>query len=299
MDPESTKDDQGNPSPPDDRVELKIFSDPNSAELARGNLEAHGIECWLTADDCGGMLAAMDTVRGVKLFVRRSDSDAANALLASVPGDASQPAADEPPLTGPAVKDSSPRIKLSLPQIATGIVVGVLLCLLYQWTAKLGTKTYRYDSDQDGKYDEIIIERNGRTIEWARDRNFDGAMDNWVYYDDNGMQSRAEADDNFDSRPDLFWTITNNVTAASWQDTDFNGAPDVTTTFLHDLPTQADWQPNGTNIVTLRQLFRHGGLTEEQRDTNWDGSFDVTIHYDAFQNPIGTNVFKLLSPTSR
>jgi hypothetical protein len=67
----------------------------------------------------------------------------------------------------------------------------------------------------------------------------------------------------------------------------------------NDLPTQADWQPNGTNTVTRRQFFRHGRLFEEWRDTNADGAFDVTIHFDAFENPIETKAFKLHSLSSK
>ena len=62
---------------------------------------------------------------------------------------------------------------------------------------------------------------------------------------------------------------------------------------------QSDWRPNGTKIITLRQFFRHEVLTEETRDTNMDGAFDVTIRYDPFQNVIQTNAFVLLAPTSR
>ena len=37
----------------------------------------------------------------------------------------------------------------------------------------------------------------------------------------------------------------------------------------------------------------------EQHDTNADGAFDITIQYDAFQNPIETNAFKLRSLFSK
>src|SRR3990172_2008317 len=86
----------GNSAQSPDVVELKVFSNLNSAELAKANLEARGIECWLTADDCGGMLAAMDTVRGVKLLVRSSDGAAAKELLAADSAAAEQLTPDEP-----------------------------------------------------------------------------------------------------------------------------------------------------------------------------------------------------------
>jgi hypothetical protein len=36
-------------------VTIRTFSSHEAAQLATSNLEAHGIECWMNADDCGGM----------------------------------------------------------------------------------------------------------------------------------------------------------------------------------------------------------------------------------------------------
>ena len=36
-------------------ITIRTFSSYDRADIARGNLEAHGIECWVNADDCGGM----------------------------------------------------------------------------------------------------------------------------------------------------------------------------------------------------------------------------------------------------
>lgn len=298
MDPEPAQERQSHPVQPADVVELRIFSDSTSAEMARASLEARGIECWLTSDDCGGMLSGMDAVRGIKLLVRRADIEAAKALLAADSAVPSQPPATEPESTLASAKASSPRIKLSLPQLITGVVAGVLLCLLYQWTSRFGTRTYRYDSDGDGKSDEISVFRNGHLIEQSFDRNFDGMLDSWNHYDSAVKRNLSSADDNFDGVADVRWNYTDGVLTSSSADTDFNGTPDVTHTFKHDLVVQSDWRPNGTNIITLRQFFRHGVLTEESRDINMDGSFDVTIRYDAFQNVIQSNAFRLLSPSS-
>jgi hypothetical protein len=90
----------------------------------------------------------MDMVCGVRLLVRSSDYDTAKALLAS------EPAKTEPPPETPG-DDAPPQSRSSLLQLAAGIIIGVLLCLLYQWTSKFETKTYRYDTNGDGKTDEI------------------------------------------------------------------------------------------------------------------------------------------------
>ena len=295
MDPDSSNVGPGHPAQIPERVELKVFPDVNSAELAKANLLARGIKCWLTADDCGGMYSFLDVVHGVKLFVRQSDRDAAMTLLTAHPVATNDLPPDETTASTPAPPTAPPRIKLSLPQLTTGIVIGILLCLLYQWTAKFGTKTHRYDSNGDGKPDEVWVYRDGRLVESSFDRNFDGKFDWWHHFDSTGARILVKADDNFDGKPDGTWYFTNGVTASSRLDTDFNGIPDVTYTFEHELPVQADWQPNGTNIVTLRQFFRHGRLVEEWRDTNADGTFDISIPFDAFENPVETKAFKLRS----
>ena len=263
-------------------VTLKIFADATAAEAAASLLKANGFDCWATTDDCGGMLPSLDAMHGVKLLVQPDDAEAARALLAASPiGD---------PTTA-SVKDShteSPKPKLALLQITLGIGLGVLGCLLYQWTSRLGTHSYPNDSDGDGRPDEYWIFRNGILIQQARDRNYDGQLDAWDHYNSNSQRLISTADDNFDGKIDMWWYYTNGILASSSQDTDFNSTPDVTYFYQHELCIRGDWTPNGTNIVTLRQSFRNGVITTEQRDTNWDGSFDVTTDYDAFQNPVSS-----------
>jgi hypothetical protein len=234
----------------------------------------------------------MDLVRGVSLLVRSTDYDTAKALLAS------EPAKTEP--SPETLGDDTPsQSRSSLLQLAAGIIIGVLLCLLYQWTSKFGTKTHRYDTNGDGKTDEIATYRNGYLIEQSYDRNLDTRFDYWDHYDSAFKRILSKADENFDGTPDVTWGYTDGLLTSSSADTDFNGTPDVSNTFKNELIVQSDWRPNGTNIVTLRQIYRHNLLIEELRDTNMDGSFDVTIRYDAFQNVIQTNAFMLLTPASR
>lgn len=62
-------------------VVIRNFSSQDTAELAAANLEAHGIEYWVNADDCGGMYPNLTAAGGVRLLVRASDAEAAIALL--------------------------------------------------------------------------------------------------------------------------------------------------------------------------------------------------------------------------
>src|SRR6266545_4253697 len=81
-------DSQGEPGRTASSIVVRTFSTLEAADVAAGNLKARGIQCWLQADDCGGMIAAMDCVRGVKLFVRTEDFDAAQTLLDAPPVEA-------------------------------------------------------------------------------------------------------------------------------------------------------------------------------------------------------------------
>jgi hypothetical protein len=62
-------------------VTIRIFSNHDSAQIARSNLEAHGIECWIKADDCGGLYSNLAAANGVRLLVHALEAKAAIAIL--------------------------------------------------------------------------------------------------------------------------------------------------------------------------------------------------------------------------
>jgi hypothetical protein len=200
---------------------LRIFGSHEAAELAAANLEAHGMECWINADDCGGMYPNLTTAGGVRLLVRAADAKAATALLnaQASPAEISQieaEAAASSPL------ETAPLKKLSWGQILFGVVLGVILCLLCQWANKLGTKTF-YHYTKDGKRDKVWVYRYGYLAEFSEDRNLDGKWDHWVHYDEHGQVSKSEYDNNFDGKPDETWTYSNGFSATLEKDNDFNG----------------------------------------------------------------------------
>jgi hypothetical protein len=64
-----------------DLVEAGSFGNELEANLAKSTLEAAGIDCMLTRDDCGGMEPPLSMVQGIKLLVRAADSERAAAVL--------------------------------------------------------------------------------------------------------------------------------------------------------------------------------------------------------------------------
>ncbi len=62
---------------------VRIFDKRYEAEMARGLLLEEGIESMIAADDCGGQLMGLSTLRkgGVKLRVREEDGEKAAEVL--------------------------------------------------------------------------------------------------------------------------------------------------------------------------------------------------------------------------
>lgn len=66
-----------------DLVVVRVFDKRYQAELAQGLLSEQGIESIISADDCGGQLMGMSSLRmgGVKLLVTMEDLPEAQELL--------------------------------------------------------------------------------------------------------------------------------------------------------------------------------------------------------------------------
>ena len=279
---------------PEKTVVLKTYSSVAAAESAAARLKVSGIECFIQADDAGGMYPSLQTAEGVKLRVNTGQVADANQILEAettispeaLEELASQPAAEEPT---PAAKSCVRPLPLIV-----AFLLGVGATVGWRELNRLGTKTCRWDTNGDSRPDEMEVVRNGHVIERARDRNFDGHLDEWFYYD-RGKVVRYEADENYDRKVDLWWTYTNDQPVEGRQDTDYNGVPDVTYHRESHILQTADWQPNGTNVIARREISRYGLCVEELRDTDWDGYFDVSVKYDVFGNPIQTNYIRLLS----
>jgi hypothetical protein len=69
----------------DDLIVIRTFLTAVDAELARGALEAAGIDSMIRADDCGGTRPHL-WMGGVELLVRHEDVARAEEILATEPG---------------------------------------------------------------------------------------------------------------------------------------------------------------------------------------------------------------------
>ena len=68
-----------------EKVVVRRFSYRHEAEVAHSFLDGHGIEAWVTSDDCGSVQPALGLVRGACLVVADEDAARAEGLLDSPP----------------------------------------------------------------------------------------------------------------------------------------------------------------------------------------------------------------------
>jgi len=283
MNPDLPAGDPG--APMEERSLIKIFGSRTQADVAVSELEARGIECWTTTDDAGGMLPNLTAPGGVKLFVRKTDAEAAAALL-DVPGVPGK-------FTG--VKPASPNHVIStLATLFLGFVAGVGICVVYSAlpASHKGTHVY-YSSFGGGHNNKELIYENGYLSKVYKDRNGDGKWDYWAQYDKDGREESMSEDNNFDGKPDEFWYYTNEQPVRMQKDTYFSGVPDETVYYKNGLPAQTDWIPNGSTSITKRCLFTNAVLYQVLRDTAGHGYFDQQVIYNAFDDPIATNSVNL------
>ncbi len=62
-------------------VTIRTFASELEADIAKGALEAFGIDCMLSSDDCGGQRPHLS--RGIRLVTRRDDAERAKEVLAN------------------------------------------------------------------------------------------------------------------------------------------------------------------------------------------------------------------------
>lgn len=67
-----------------DLVPVRIFSNETDALVAKGHLEANGIQGFISKDDAGGMYSAFQVLHGVRLMVFGEDEKHAREILTAM-----------------------------------------------------------------------------------------------------------------------------------------------------------------------------------------------------------------------
>jgi hypothetical protein len=262
---------------------VKTFANLSEAGFASSLLEASGIPA-LLADEQSFLMTPGMANGGIRLQVE--DQDFARAVRVLEEG---------PDAPGPPTAPASSEIPENGGRIPVGVFAAVAVALallgfaIHQFkeqrrnaSSRPEVQTIERDDNHDGKPDHFYTYHGGTLSKVEADRNFDGKIDEWEFYDREGQIERLELDQNFDGRPDLWRFYENGSLVRSEQDTDFNGQPDWFGFYEHGILVRLDCRPNGSKIVVRRQIYEHGVLREEWVDENQTGTFNYKILYDPF-----------------
>jgi hypothetical protein len=74
----------GSHSAEPDLVTIRTFASESEANIARGALEAFGIDCIVKSDDFGGQQESLTMANGISLVIRSADVSRAEDVLANV-----------------------------------------------------------------------------------------------------------------------------------------------------------------------------------------------------------------------
>ena len=223
---------------------------------------------------------------GIRLQVEDADCERALRVLAEGPD-----AADREAATAPVSMDKAePQGTIPTGLFVAAAAVLVLLAITLRQVAENrraarmepADQTNEYDDNHDGRPDHFYIYRNGVLSRAEIDRNADGKIDEWRFYDRRGKIERVEVDTNYDGRPDVWRFYKNDLVESEQRDADFNGRPDWFITFENGLAVRANCRPNESNIVVRRKIYEHAEVREEWVDEDQDGVFDYKILIDPF-----------------
>jgi hypothetical protein len=170
-----------------------------------------------------------------------------------------------------------------------GLIFGIAGAMGYMEYRNLKAYDYTLDRNGDDRPDDVTSYKRGYPVSRRMDLNFDRRMDYWEFFDQRGQIERSEMDNNSDGKVDGWGKFRFGQITELKVDTDFNGQPDLT--YFHNgfVLTNIDWHPNGSKVITVRESYVHGVLSEQLRDLDQDGRFDISVKFDPFFQPTATN----------
>jgi len=230
---------------------VKSYASLADAHIAKGMLEAAGVEADILDEYVAGNAPYLLGPSGIRLSVADEDASAAREALGLPP----QP-------------DPPPRKRGNAPVWAALVVFIAGLTVLIA-----GIRQYRPFA-ADG------VERR------EFDRNHDGKTDERIEYDINGLPLRAYEDNNFDGIWDVRVTYENGVIRKVESDPEFDGTFPVSCEYENGLPVLQTVRPGGHGEELSRTEFRDGVMTRVWRDHDRDGHWDERIDYDALGREI-------------
>lgn len=141
-----------------------------------------------------------------------------------------------------------------------------------------------YDTNNDGADDIVYFYRpaGGALYRSTADNNFDGAVDEEVFYDERGFATRAESDHDFDGRMETTTVYRYGLIAHADIDTDGNGVSDLSYEYENGiLATEAILDPGRGTIARINHYdaFR---IVRAELDLDHDGFLETEQTFDRY-----------------
>jgi hypothetical protein len=172
---------------------------------------------------------------------------------------------------------------LSFVFVATGAFIGAALT----WLA-LRTPAFqdRYDYDQDGIVDQVLIYAGNVIVRDESDRNADQKLD-LIYTFSRGTTTAGREDNDFDGRFETVATYEKEQPVLARTDLDGDGTTDIACRSVFGVVSGCDFLSADGRSVVKTERYTGGQLTSTHRDTNGDGQLDRSVQFDAMREPIG------------
>jgi hypothetical protein len=119
----------------------------------------------------------------------------------------------------------------------------------------------KIDVNGDGRPDIIHVMKAGKEVCRIVDLNLDGAVDAFIYYDEQGRERRRESDFDRDGRADEIAISENGVLKLKMRETNFD------------------------NKIDTWDYYENGRLVRRERDSDGDGFIDQWWNFNNPQNP--------------
>lgn len=145
---------------------------------------------------------------------------------------------------------------------------------------------YRYDRNNDGEIDEKATYIKYRISSSSFDRNFDGKADFVYEYKQDGSPRTSKSDDNFDGVFETHTQYRNGNAILSKSDTIGDGFENYHISFKNGVFDTVTFYSPLTKRPIKIQYFKNSRLDSAKLDTNNDGEFDTTYHYDELEEII-------------
>ncbi len=164
--------------------------------------------------------------------------------------------------------------------LLVGVIVGVG-CTNFYFNTSL---TYGgMDHNGDGIKDEVWTYVRGRIHKTEMDRNFDGKFDEVYTYTLRRGINYSESDLNFDGVFETFTMFENNMGYLSKQDTTMDGFKDLHTHYSLGAVDTVEFYDSATGRLIKSQKFNGFKLVSSRFDSNNDGTLDVVVEYDQYE----------------